>query len=258
MEVIKCGINGGIARVTIDRQSKLNALNALVLDELESCFLSLRDNPEVRIIILTGAGEKSFVAGADINQFPTMTPEEALIFSRRGQAVFSLIESSAKPVIAAVNGFALGGGCELAMACHLRYASENAKFGLPEVKLGVLAGFGGTQRLPRIVGAGRALDMLLSGKMISAKKALRIGLINEIFPQTELIARVEEMAEVILANGPQAQALTLKAVYAGIGTPIEQGLLEEASAFEEVFKTEDRVEGTTAFLERRPPQFKNR
>ncbi|NQV29847.1 MAG: enoyl-CoA hydratase/isomerase family protein [Candidatus Marinimicrobia bacterium] len=258
MESINFQVRGKIAWVTIDRQAKLNALNKEVLDELEFCFQKIEENSDIGVVIITGAGEKSFVAGADINQFPSMTPEEAHTFSRRGQAVLSLIEASRKPVIAAVNGYALGGGCELAMACHLRYASENAMFGLPEVKLGVIAGFGGTQRLPRIVGTGRALDMLLSGRMITANNAAKIGLVNEVFPQANLLTQVEEIAGVILQQGPRAQAFTLESVYGGAGQTLEDALKVEASAFRDVFKTEDRIEGATAFLEHRPPEFKNR
>ncbi len=258
MNLVKLEISKRIAWVTIDRQTKLNALNGDVLDELELCFQTIRENSQIGVVIITGAGEKSFVAGADINQFPSMTAAEAYTFSKRGQTVFSLIEASRKPVIAAVNGFALGGGCELAMACHLRYASENAMFGLPEVKLGVIAGFGGTQRLARIVGTGRALDMLLSGKMITAETAAKFGLVNEVYPLSDLLTQVEELAHVILQQGPQAQAFTLEAVYGGLGRPLEDGLQLEASAFRDVFKTEDRIEGATAFLERRSPDFKNR
>jgi len=257
MEFINLQIQAGIARVTIDRQTKLNALNAQVLDELESCFLQLKDDSDARVIIVTGAGEKSFVAGADIGQFPSMTPQEALQFARRGQQIFSLIEDSAKPVIAAVNGFALGGGCELAMACHLRYAADNAQFGQPEVKLGVIAGYGGTQRLPRLIGTGRALDLLLSGRMVAAHEAKQLGLVNDVFSRSELLNKVESIAAVIMAQGPQAQAFTLKAVYQGAGRPLAQALDVEAEAFHDVFETEDRVEGATAFLERRAPNFKN-
>ncbi|NQV50132.1 MAG: enoyl-CoA hydratase/isomerase family protein [Candidatus Marinimicrobia bacterium] len=258
MDFVKFEIREQIAYVTIDRQTKLNALNKAVLDELEQCFLDIKKNTEIRVVILTGAGEKAFVAGADINQFPSMTPEEAYTFSKRGQAIFSLIESSRKPVIAAVNGFALGGGCELAMACHLRYASENAVFGQPEVKLGVIAGFGGTQRLPRIVGTGHALEMLLTGKMIKAKKAAEIGLVNDVFPLSELMSRVEEIAGVMLQQAPQSQAFTLRAVNGGVELPLENGLDLEASAFQDVFRTEDRVEGARAFLDHRLPEFKNK
>ncbi|NQV42963.1 MAG: enoyl-CoA hydratase/isomerase family protein [Candidatus Marinimicrobia bacterium] len=258
MEVVQLEMKGGVAHITIDRQSKLNALNEVVLNELEQVFLDLKHNEEARVIVITGAGEKSFVAGADISQFPSMSPEEAHSFAKRGQAVFSIIESSSKPVIAAINGFALGGGCELALACHLRFASENAMFGQPEVKLGVIAGYGGTQRLPRLIGEGRALDLLLSGRMIKADEALQIGLINAVFPQVELLSKVEAYADLLMAQSPQAQALTLKAVYRGIDTTLSQGLDAEASAFRDVFKTEDRIEGATAFLERRPAKFKNR
>ncbi len=257
MAVTKLVVNEGIATLTIDRQSKLNALNEEVLDELESHFLEIKNSTEVRVIIVTGAGAKSFVAGADINQFPSMTPEDALTFSERGQHVFSLIEASTKPVIAAINGFALGGGCELAMACHLRYASENAMFGQPEVKLGVIAGYGGTQRLPRIVGVGRALELLLSAKMVDAKEAQNIGLVNDVFPQDALLEKVNKIARLLMAQGPQAQAFTLKAVYAGADKSMEDSLAIEARAFQDVFDTTDRIEGSTAFLERRKPEFKN-
>ena len=257
MENIKFETKGRIAHVTIDRQSKMNALNTEVLNELETCFQHLILDPEVGVIIITGAGEKAFVAGADISQFPTLKPDEAVLFSKRGQAVFSLIESSPKPVIAAVNGFALGGGCELAIACHLRFASENAVFGQPEVKLGVIAGYGGTQRLPRLIGPGRALDLLLSGRMIKADEALNMGLVNGVFPQNELMGSVEAYAGELLKQGSLAQSFTLKAVYAGAGQTLEHGLEQEAEAFRDVFDTEDRIEGAQAFLERRSPEFKN-
>ena len=258
MDVVKLEIKAGIARVTLDRQEKLNALNQSVLNELEQVFLQLKDNDEARVIIITGAGEKSFVAGADISQFPTLSSEEAHAFAKRGQAVFSIIEASSKPVIAAINGFALGGGCELALSCHLRYASENACFGQPEVKLGVIAGFGGTQRLPRLIGRGRALDLLLSGRMVKAGEALLLGLVNGVFPQSDLLAGVEAYAQKLMEQGPVAQALTLRAVYSGIEGSLSQGLEKEASAFRDVFETEDRIEGATAFLEHRSPDFKNR
>ncbi|MBC8375604.1 MAG: enoyl-CoA hydratase/isomerase family protein [FCB group bacterium] len=258
MDFVKLEIKGGIATITLDRPEKLNALNAVVLNELEETFQELKGNEAVRVIVVTGAGEKSFVAGADITQFPSMSPEEAQDFAKRGQTVFSLIESSSKPVLAAINGFALGGGCELALSCHLRFASDNALFGQPEVKLGVIAGYGGTQRLPRLIGRGRALDLLLSGRMIKADEALQMGLVNGVFPQAELLSKVEEYAEMLMAQGPKAQALTLRAVYQGIEATLIEGLEEEASAFRDVFKTEDRIEGATAFIERRPPKFRNR
>jgi len=258
METIRLDIKSGIALVTIDREAKLNALNAVVLKELGEIFLKLKTNDKVRVIVITGAGEKSFVAGADISQFPSMSSEDAELFAKRGQAVFSLIESSLKPVIAAINGFALGGGTELAIACHLRFAAENAMFGQPEVKLGVIAGFGGTQRLPRLIGKGRALDLLLSGRMINAADALSMGLVNGVYPQAELMPEVEKYAIALMEQGPVAQAQTLRAVYEGTEVALKDGLDVEAAAFQDVFKTEDRVEGTTAFLERRPAKFKNR
>jgi enoyl-CoA hydratase len=248
----------GLAWVTIDRQTKLNALNALVMDELEQVFRDLHSDDTVLAVILTGAGEKAFVAGADISQFPELSPEEALSFAQRGQAVLNLIEATPKPVIAAVNGFALGGGCELAMACHLRYAADSASFGQPEVKLGVIAGYGGTQRLPRLVGTGRALDMLLSGRIVPAREAAEFGLVNGVYPQAELLAKVEQIARKLMLMGPQAQRWTLQAVYEGAGQHISTALDEEARCFQEVFRTEDHVEGAQAFLERRDPDFKNR
>ena len=258
MEYVQIKKTAGVAWVTIDRQSKLNALNATVLDELEATFQSLGSDGEVAVIVITGAGDKSFVAGADINQFPSLTVDEAYAFSRRGQDVFAGIESSTKPVIAAVNGFALGGGCELALSCHLRIAADTAVFGQPEVKIGVIAGFGGTQRLPRLIGSGRALDLLLTGRMVKAAEALTMGLVNAVVPPAELINKVEEVTRQLMEAGSQAQAQTLKAVYEGAGRSQAEGLRSEADAFREVFRTEDRVEGTTAFIERRPPVFKNR
>lgn len=258
MEFIKQEISDGIAWVTIDRQSKLNALNAQVLDEIEATFLELQNHDEVRVIIITGAGEKSFVAGADISQFPSMTPADAQKLSERGQQVFSVIEDTRKPVIAAINGFALGGGCELAMACHLRIAADNAQFGQPEVKLGVIAGYGGTQRLPRLIGTGRALDILLSGRMVTAKEALDMGLVNAVFSLDALLEEAGKKAKELMVQGPQAQAYTLQAVYGGAGKELRDGLMDEATAFRDVFDTDDRIEGAQAFLDRRKAEFKNR
>lgn len=258
MEFVSYENKAGIAWVTIDRQSKLNALNPKVLDELELTFKNLQDDSQVFVIVLTGAGDRAFVAGADISQFPLLTSDEAYAFARRGQDVYSLIESSRKPVIAAVNGFALGGGCELALACHIRIASETAVFGQPEVKLGVIAGYGGTQRLPRLIGPGRALDMLLTGRMVNADEALSMGLANEVVAPADLNARVEAYSKLLMEQGSLAQAFTLEAVFGGMGKPMEERLLGEADAFRSAFQTEDRIEGATAFLERRSPQFKNR
>jgi len=257
MDTIKLETRDGLATVTIDRQAKLNALNAQVLDDLEQTFLDLKQQDDIRVIIITGAGEKAFVAGADISQFPEMTPETALSFARRGQEVFSLIESSHRPVIAAVNGFALGGGCELAMACHLRFASEAAVFGQPEVKLGVIAGYGGTQRLPRLIGKGRALDLLLSGRLVKSGEALEMGLVNQVFPAEELMKEAAKYARLLMEQGPIALTQTLEAVSQGLDLDLEQGLEVEAGCFKKVFDSQDRVEGAKAFLERRPPVFKN-
>ncbi len=258
MEFVQIDRKDGLAIVTITREAKLNALNAGVVDDLETAFREMHADDGIRVVILTGAGEKAFVAGADISQFPSLTPEEAEAFAQRGQAVLDLIESTPKPVIAAVNGFALGGGCELAMTCHLRYAAESATFGQPEVKLGVIAGYGGTQRLPRLIGSGRALDMLLSGRMVKAAEAYDFGLVNGVFPADQLLAEVEKIAGKLMTVGPQAQRYTLQAVQAGAGKPLSDGLAAEARAFRDVFTTEDHIEGAKAFLERRDPEFKNR
>jgi enoyl-CoA hydratase len=257
MEFVDVRKAGALAWVTITREAKLNALNAQVVDDLETAFTDLHSDDSIRAVVITGQGEKSFVAGADISQFPELSPDEALAFSKRGQSVFNLIEATPKPVMAAVNGFALGGGCELALACHLRYAADTASFGQPEVKLGVIAGYGGTQRLPRLIGNGRALDLLLSGRMIKAQEALEMGLVNGVFPAADLLAEVEKIAGVLLQQGPQAQRYTLAAVLEGAGQHIANGLDVEAAAFEDVFRTTDRVEGARAFLERRAPEFKN-
>jgi len=258
MENVKIEKHNGLAWVTIHRPSKMNALNADVLDDLEQAFQDLACDDNVRIIAITGSGEKAFVAGADITQFPKMSPEDAHAFAARGQQVFSLIESSKKPVIAAVNGFALGGGCELALSCHLRIAVEDATFGQPEVKLGVIAGFGGTQRLPRLIGSGRALDLLLTGRLVKASEALSLGLVNTVVPAESLKSTVETLASNLMEQGPQAQGHTLRAVYDGAGKTLKEGLNIEAQAFSDVFNTADRVEGATAFLERRTPKFNNR
>jgi len=258
MEFVQLTQDDGLATVTINREAKLNALNADVMNELKITFKAIHVDDGIRAVILTGAGEKAFVAGADISQFPELSTEEALAFAQQGQAIFSLIEATPKPVIAAVNGFALGGGTELALACHLRYASETATFGQPEVKLGVIAGYGGTQRLPRLIGVGRALDILLSGRMVKAPEALELGLVNGVFPAGDLLAEVTGIARRLMEMSPQAQRYTLRAVLEGVGQHISTGLTIEAAAFRDVFDTEDHIEGAKAFLERRPPVFKNR
>ncbi|HEU5400175.1 MAG TPA: enoyl-CoA hydratase-related protein [Terriglobales bacterium] len=247
-----------IAYVTITRPKVLNALNRATIAELHSAFTEVRDNAEIRLAILTGEGEKAFVAGADINELATQGPVEGAEYARAGQAVFDLIENCGKPVIACVNGFALGGGCELAMACTMRLASENAKFGQPEVKLGIIPGYGGTQRLPRLVGKGVAQQILLSGEMTSAQEAYRIGLVNEVVPLGELIPRAEALAAKIMANGPLACKYVLEAVNKGMEMTLQEGLFLEASLFGLCCSTEDKSEGTKAFLEKRTAQFKGK
>jgi enoyl-CoA hydratase len=247
-----------IALVTVNRPAVLNALNRRTVEELQDCFLKIHDDAQVRVTILTGAGEKSFVSGADINELARQTPLEGKEFSRFGQGVFNLIENLGKPVIAAVNGYALGGGCELAMACTMRLASENAKFGQPEVKLGIIAGYGGTQRLARLAGKGLAMQMLLTGEMVSAQDALRMGLVNQVTSLAELMPAAESMAKKIAANAPLAVKFTLEAVQHGMEMPQEEGLFLEATLFGLCCATEDMREGTKAFLEKRPAKFTSR
>jgi enoyl-CoA hydratase len=249
---------GPIAYVTVNRPEVLNALNHETWEGLGRAFEEAQQDPAVRGVILTGAGEKAFIAGADISELAEITAVEAQKSSRFGQSVLDLIENLGKPVIAAVNGFALGGGCETAMACTIRVASEKAKFGQPEVTLGLLPGGGGTQRLPRLVGKGRALQLILSGEIISAQEAYRIGLVNEVVPPAELIPRAEAILKRILANAPIAIRLSLEAVNKGMETSQDEGLALEASFFGLCAGTEDKKEGTTAFLRKRPPQFQGR
>src|SRR5437762_11761464 len=247
-----------IAYVTINRPKVLNALNMATMGELRNAFTDLKQDREVRVVILTGAGEKSFVAGADIGELQKNNPVEAKEYTHRGQAVLDLIENLGKPVIACINGFALGGGCEIAMACTMRLASDNAKLGQPEVKLGIIPGYGGTQRLPRLVGKGIAMQLLLTGEMISAQEAHRIGLVNEVVPAPELIPRAEAIAQKIIANAPLAVQYTMEAVNKGMETPLAEGLYLEAVLFGAACATEDKKEGTTAFLEKRQAQFKGK
>jgi enoyl-CoA hydratase len=244
-----------IGYVTINRPDKLNALNRQVMDELDDCFRAIQNDEEVRVVILTGAGEKAFVAGADLQELATLAPLEGRDFSRRGQRIFDLIENLGKPVIAAVNGYALGGGCELAMACTLRIASENARFGQPEVKLGLIPGCAGTQRLPRLVGKGRALEMILSGEPIDAQEAYRIGLVNQVVPAAELAAAAQTLACKIAANAPLAIKFALEAVNRGWEMTREQGQFLEAVLFGLCCTTTDMKDGTRAFLEKRPAKF---
>jgi enoyl-CoA hydratase/carnithine racemase len=249
---------GAIAYVTINRPKVLNALNTPTWADLRRAFEQVRDDPAIRGAILTGAGDKAFIAGADISELAKVTAFEAEQSSRFGQGVLDLIEDLGKPVIAAVNGFALGGGCETAMACTLRLAVETAKFGQPEVALGLIPGGGGTQRLPRLVGKGRALHLILSGEMISAAEAYRIGLVNEIVPAADLIARAEAILTKIAGNAPIAVKFALEAANKGLDGSQSEGLLLEASYFGLCAATEDKKEGTSAFLEKRKPQFQGR
>jgi len=244
-----------IAYVTVNRPKVLNALNTPTWKDLRTAFEDARDDVKVRGVILTGAGNKAFIAGADISELAKVTAFEAEQSSRFGQEVLDLIENLGKPVIAAINGFALGGGCETAMACTIRIAVDTAKFGQPEVTLGLIPGGGGTQRLPRLVGKGHALQLMLSGEMISAQDAYRIGLVNELAPASDLITRAEAILKRIAANAPIAVKFALEATNKGMETSQSEGLLLEASYFGLCAATEDKKEGTSAFLEKRVPQF---
>lgn len=248
----------GLAYVTVNRPRVLNALNTPTWKDLRKAFEDARDDGAIRGVILTGAGDKAFIAGADISELAHVSAVDAEASSRFGQQVLDLIESLGKPVIAAINGFALGGGCETAMACTIRIAVETAKFGQPEVTLGLVPGGGGTQRLPRLVGKGRALQLILSGEMISAQEAWRIGLVNEVVPAAALITRAEAILKKIASNAPIAVKFALEAANKGVETSQSEGLLLEASYFGLCAATEDKKEGTTAFLEKRAPQFRGR
>ena len=249
---------GAIAYVTVNRPKVLNALNTPTWKDLRTAFEDARDDTAIRGVILSGAGNKAFIAGADIGELAHVAAFEAEQSSRFGQEVLDLIENLGKPVVAAVNGFALGGGCETAMACTIRLAVDTAKFGQPEVTLGLVPGGGGTQRLPRLVGKGRALQLILSGEMISAQEAYRIGLVNEIVPAADLVPRAEAILKKIASNAPIAVKFALEAANKGLDTSQGEGLLLEASYFGLCAATEDKKERTTAFLEKRAPQFRGR
>ena len=252
-ENILSSIEENIATVTINRPDSLNALNSKTILELSSIFDKLNNNSEVRVIILTGSGEKSFVAGADIKEFADFGTSDAEHLARNGQEIlFNKIENLSKPVIAAVNGFALGGGLELAMSCHIRYASENAKLGLPEVTLGLIPGYGGTQRLPKLVGKGWANELIFSAKMIPAEKAKEIGLVNEVYSLEELLPKTKELAKIIARNSPMGISKAIKAVNL---YDTDSGFETEMKSFGELFEMEDKKEGVAAFLEKRKPVF---
>ena len=251
-------VKDGIAFLTINRPRVHNALDQLTMSELVTVFESAVSDDRVRVVILTGSGEKAFVAGADINEFASLSPVDGREYALAGQEVLNFIEHLGKPVIAAVNGYALGGGCELAMACTLRVASENAIFGQPEVGLGLIPGYGGSQRLPRLVGKGRALEMLLSGEPVSAESALAMGLVNRVVSQSELLSTAETLARKIMVNAPLAVRYCLEAVHRGMEMTLTEGQFLEAAMFGMCFSTEDLEEGTEAFLEKREPNFKGK
>jgi enoyl-CoA hydratase len=247
-----------IARITVNRPEKLNALNRATLEEMDRIFRSLAADPAVGAVILTGSGTKAFIAGADINELSSLTAAEGRDFALFGQEILNRMETLGKPVLAAVNGYALGGGCEVALACTLRVASATAKFGLPEVGLGIIPGYGGTQRLPRLVGRGSAQEMILTGEMIDAAEAHRIGLVNQVVPSEELMARTEALAGTILSRGPLAVRCALDAVRCGLEMSLGEGLAYEAALFSLLCASEDMKEGTKAFLEKRKAGFRGR
>jgi enoyl-CoA hydratase len=245
-----------IAYIAVNRPKVLNALDMATMDELRMAFHDIKGDAGVRVVILTGSGEKAFIAGADISELAKNDPVSAKEYALRGQNVLNLIENLGKPVIACINGFALGGGCEIALASTIRLASDNAKLGQPEVKLGIIPGYGGTQRLPRLVGKGIAMQLLLTGEMMTAHEAHRIGLVNEVTAPSDLIPRGEAIAQKIIANAPLAVQYTMEALNKGMETPLSEGLYIEAVLFGLASATEDKKEGTAAFLEKRPAQFK--
>jgi enoyl-CoA hydratase len=247
-----------IAYVTVNRPKVLNALNMATMEELRAAFHDIKNDDGIRVVILTGSGEKAFVAGADISELAVQDAVNGKKYAHRGQNVLNLIENLGKPVVACINGFALGGGCELALACTMRLASENAKLGQPEVKLGIIPGYGGSQRLPRLVGKGLAMQHILAGEMITAQEAHRIGLVNEVTAASELIPRAEAIAAKIIANAPLAVQYAMEAVNKGMEMTLAEGLFLEASLFGICCATEDKKEGTSAFLEKRLAAFKGK
>ena len=248
----------GIATVTINRPKVLNALNAQTLEELRRTILALRRDDQVRCVIVTGAGEKAFIAGADINELSVQTPVSGRQHALSGQHIFDLIENLGKPVIAAINGFALGGGCELAMACTIRIAADTAKLGQPEINLGIIPGYAGTQRLARLVGRGRAMELLLTGDHISAQEAHRIGLVNRVVPAAELLTETRKLATLLASKAPVAARYIIDAVNKGLEMPFPDAQVFEATLFGLVSTTEDMREGTRAFLEKRKAEFKGK
>ena len=254
MALVEVAVEDGIALLTLNRPEALNSLSQALLGELSAAATRIAREPEIRAAIVTGAG-RAFAAGADIEEIAKLDRDSGVAFARRGQAVFAQLERLDKPVVAAVNGFALGGGCELAMACHLRIASTKAKFGQPEVKLGILPGFGGTQRLPRLVGRGKAIELTLHGGHVSAEEALRIGLVNEVVDPDALLPRARKWIGEALANGPRALAASLRAIRDGLDRPLDAAIELEAQVFGELCGTPEMKEGTAAFLQKRAPKF---
>jgi len=255
---ILCDIRESVASVTINRPKVLNALNAETMAELDDVFTDLRKNANVRGVIVTGAGDRAFVSGADINELMALGTVEAKEYINRGQSVLDKIENLGKPSIAAINGYALGGGLELAMACTLRIASQKAKLGQPEVMLGIIPGYGGTQRLPRLVGKAKAIEMILTGDMIDAIEAHRLGLVNRVVSPEELMPETRKVMKAILARGPLAVAYAMEAINRGLDMPLAEAIAFEGNLISVLFSSEDRTEGCKAFLERRDPEFKGK
>jgi enoyl-CoA hydratase len=256
VDLIRVERDGDLAVVTVDRQEKMNALNPQVIQQLGAAFEQLREDSDVRGVVLTGAGEKAFVAGADIGELAKMGPVTGVEVSRQGQRVFLAIERFPKPVLAAVGGYALGGGCELALACHMRIASDNARFGLPEVGLGIIPGYGGTVRLARLIGLGRAVEMTLTGEMVGAEKAEALGLVSGVVPRAELLDRAKELLRKVTRNGPVAVRLALESVFHALDSSTAEALDHEASLFGLLASTTDMREGMEAFLQKRRPTFR--
>ena len=258
LENVKVAFRDRVLILSIDRPKVLNALNAQTVEEIHQVFESAWDDDEVGAVIVTGAGDKAFVAGADINELAKKTPQTGKETSERGQFIMSRIERFPKPVIAAVNGFALGGGCELALACHIRIASDNAQIGLPEVTLGIIPGYGGTQRMARLLGKGKALELVMTGDKVSAEEALKIGLVNHVVPQPEMMERCVKMASTIIKRGPVAVRAAIEAINYGLDMPQREGEQLEATLFGLLCASEDTKEGMAAFLEKRKPNFQNK
>ena len=257
MSYIKINNDNLVSEIIIDRSEALNAMNSDMLSELTKAMVKVKSDDKTGVIIITGEGDKAFIAGADIKAMQQMNAKEAFEYGKAGQQLTMMIETSSKPVIAAVNGFALGGGCELALACHMRIVSENASFGQPDVKLGLLPGWGGTQRLPKIVGVGKAIELITTGKIINAEESYRIGLANKICPQNQLMSESRKLASIILKNGPKSIRSSLRCIHDGLILSVKEGMDIEVEEFAELFRHDERMEGLTAFIEKREPEFRH-